>query len=151
MRVPAGTTAVWTDTLVCGVRTYKGATETRVIFTETTTATLTQTYVPVETETTTLTFTETETALTTILFETLLLETETELVRTREVEAAVLLATLTETETTTRAEGVAFIPCTCRECFGGIYRGTQPIERVHARGSDIACVRNSTRPHRFIF
>ena len=58
---------------------------------------------------------------------------------------------MTETETTTRAEGVAFIPCTCRECFGGIYRGTQPIERVHARGSDIACVRNSTRPHRFIF
>ena len=94
---------MWTDTLVCGVRTYKGATETRVISTETTTATLTQTYVPVE------------------------------------------------TETTTRAEGVAFIPCTCRECFGGIYRGTQPIERVHARGSDIACVRNSTRPHRFIF
>lgn len=151
VRVPSGTTAVWTDTLVCGVRTYKGATETRVIFTETTTATLTQTYVPVETETTTLTFTETETALTTILFERLLWETETELVRTREVEAFVLLATLTETETTTRAQGVAFIPCTCHECFGGIYRGTQPIERVHARGSDIACVRNSTRPHRFIF
>ena len=31
------------------------------------------------------------------------------------------------------------------------YLGFTAPPDVHARGSDIACVRNSTRPHRFIF